>query len=449
MKAYFLILLGLLLFSNLICAQLLEDAFKNCLITDLSDNIKREQPVLITAINTDENSIKTNYPHLDSLLMNGDKYHRWYVSQGEEGESLTLIDKIDLDTGWIYLGEVIKSGLELEVGESVEFFNPLINYEIINDRPLFEPYPDYIDNERIKYMQSGGIIERSDNDYVLLVPVVFGHYKSRSIYYATSPDLEHWEFQCKKIVSASDIPFAKKDGHVFSTNNPLKLGNGNYLVLLGVEQPNGKYTSAFMILNHRLEMVQPPAEITINGGYGIEQDSYPLSIVYHNNKYRLLLHRRDADRLKTEVHEFTFENLSQILEGSEQTIPSAILQKGSDDFGYLRGKADDISYFSMNSELYLFIGSEEQPSEYLTSLNRVYGLAKLVDEKWIHDKRSPLLINPIGIHEKFPELEWTADHLGGFISPILKNDQLYLFLSFGSDNPDYYLSGIKIDLNKS
>jgi hypothetical protein len=448
MKTYFSIFLGLLLCSNLVRAQLLEDVFENCLITDLNDNIKREQPIIITEVDLINKAIKTNFSKLNTLSMDGDQYHRWYISQGEEAQSLFLIDRIDLESGWIYLGEVVKPGFELEVGEPLEFFNPLLNYEIINDRPLFEPYPDYIDDVRIKYIQSGGLIERAVNDYVLLTPVVFGHYKSRSIYYATSTDLEHWEFQYTKIVAASDISFAKKGGHVFSSNNPLKLDNGDYLVLLGVEQPNGLYTSAYMVLNDRLSIVKQPSEIKIAKWHGMEQNSYPLSIVHYDERYRLLLHRRNDNRLETEVHEFILDDLSQIIEPSEKSIPSKIIHKASDESGYLRGKADDISYLTMNAQLYLLIGSEEHPSDNLTSLNRVYGLAKLVGEEWIHDKRSPLLLNPIGIHEKFPELEWTSDHLGGFISPIVKNDQLYLFLSFGTDNPDYFISGIKIDLKK-
>ena len=66
--------------------------------------------------------------------------------------------------------------------------------------------------------------------------------------------------------------------------------------------------------------------------------------------------------------------------------------------------------------------------------------------KWAHDNRSPLIINPMTLHHKFPELEWAADHLGGFISPIFKDNYLYLFLTMGSDNPDYLLSGIKLKL---
>ena len=96
------------------------------------------------------------------------------------------------------------------------------------------------------------------------------------------------------------------------------------------------------------------------------------------------------------------------------------------------------------SELYILLGSEELPSEYLTSFNREYGLMKLENKQWIHDKRSPLIVNPMKIHNKYPEYEWTSDHLGGFISPIFHENYLYLFLTFGTDNPDYLLSGIKI-----
>ena len=70
----------------------------------------------------------------------------------------------------------------------------------------------------------------------------------------------------------------------------------------------------------------------------------------------------------------------------------------------------------------------------------------LEDKQWIHDERSPLIVNPVNIYNKYPEFEWTSDHLGGFISPLIRDDYLYLFLTFGTDNPDYLISGIKIKL---
>ena len=65
----------------------------------------------------------------------------------------------------------------MDDGETLEFFNPFINYEIINNKPLFDNYPNYINDEQINYIQAGGIIQRDKNDYVLLAPVVFGAQK--------------------------------------------------------------------------------------------------------------------------------------------------------------------------------------------------------------------------------------------------------------------------------
>ena len=158
------------------------------------------------------------------------------------------------------------------------------------------------------------------------------------------------------------------------------------------------------------------------------------------------MHRRSKNSLETEVHEITTKNLFKTLNNGDEIISSTCIQNAKKDKGYLRGKADDASYIVYNSELYIIIGSEQTPSEYLTSLNREYGLLKLENNNWKHDIRSPLIINPMGVHNKYPEYEWASDHLGGFISPIFKDNYLYLFLTFGTDNPDYLISGIKIKI---
>jgi hypothetical protein len=70
----------------------------------------------------------------------------------------------------------------------------------------------------------------------------------------------------------------------------------------------------------------------------------------------------------------------------------------------------------------------------------------LKDGTWKHDARSPLIVNPVQLFKKYPIYAWAWDHLGGFASPIIKNKTLYIYMAFGTDNPDYFISGIKIPL---
>ncbi|WP_452227104.1 hypothetical protein [Lacinutrix cladophorae] len=422
----------------------LDNLFENCLISDTENNISRSNPIRIIAVDHENNRIKTNYIALENLLNKATENQSWFITQGEEASNMVEIIKVDVHSGWITLGKTYAGVFNMEEEETLEFFNPFVNYKIIKNKPLFENYPTYIKDEYINYIQAGGIIKRADNDFVLLTPVVFGAHNKRSIFYATSSDLENWEFQEKKILSTDQISFAKKNGNVFSSGNPLKLENDTFLVLLGVEQPNGNYTSAYMILNKRLEIVQSPKEIKIPEWHGIEQNSFPLAITKHKDVFRVLFHRRSSKFIDTEVHEITTKTIFKVFDENLGILSSKVIQKAKNSSGYLHGKADDASYITYNSELYILLGSEELPSEYLTSFNREYGLMKLQNEKWIHDTRSPLIVNPININNKYPEYDWTSDHLGGFISPIFYKDYLYIFLSFGTDNPDYILSGIKI-----
>lgn len=442
------ILLFLILFSfSLSAIAQLNTIFKNCLISDTKSNIARANPIYIIEIDEDNNRIKTNYTQLENLLVKATENQSWFITQSEEASTIVEIKHVDVASGWITLGETYSGVFNMDEGETLEFFNPFVNYNIINNKPLFKAYPTHIHDEYINYIQAGGIITRAKNDYVLLTPVIFGAHKKRELYYATSSDLENWTFHDTKILSCETIPFAKKDGNIFSTGNPLSLKNDTFLVLLGVEQPNGNYTSAYMILNKDLDIIQQPQEIRIPAWHGIDQNSFPLSITKHKGLFRVLFHRRSKKFVESEVHEITTKNILKAFNENKGVLSSKIIQKAKTETGYVRGKADDAAYITFENELYILLGSEELPSEYLTSFNREYGLMHLQEDEWIHDKRSPLIVNPVNIYNKYPEYEWTSDHLGGFISPIFSDNHLYLFLTFGTDNPDYLLSGIKIKNN--
>jgi len=280
-----------------------------------------------------------------------------------------------------------------------------------------------------------------------LTPIVFGSHAKRIIYYATSSNLEDWIFQDKKILGTNTIPFAIQNGNVFSSGNPFKLDNGKLLVLLGVQQPNGNYTSAYMIIDEDLNILQQPKEIMIPDWHGLDQNSFPLSITEFNNQYRILFHKRNPIFIEREIHEVVVSDLFEALDLNQSIISSRLIQKGTTSNGYLKGKADDAEYVKFNSELYILIGREEITSNYLTSNNREYGLMKYDNGAWIHDIRSPLIVNPVQLYNKYLVYDWAWDHLGGFVSPIIKNNSLYVFMAFGTDNPDYFISGIKIPLD--
>lgn len=420
--------------------------FSNALISDRYNNIKRENPIEIVEFDNN-NRIKTNYSYLENLMVHANNNQSWFVTQGSEASTLVEIESIDLTSGWITLGETFLGSLNKSAGSTIEFFNPFVNYNILNDRPLFDPYPTNVSEGVFNYIQPGGIIEKSDGTYILLTPVVFGNHAKRSIYYATSDNLENWTFHDEKILSTDMIPFAKTNGNVFSSDNPHKLEDGNFLVLLGVQQPNDNYTSAYMIIDEDLNIIQQPREIAIPAWHGENQNSFPLALTKFENNYRMLFHKRNVNASDREIHELIATNLFEALDNNNTIISSRLIQKGVDGTGYLKGKADDAAYIQFNSQLYILLGSEEVYSNYLTSNNREYGLINWKDGTWKHDSRSPLLINPVQLYHKYPIYNWAWDHLGAFASPIIKNGHLYIYMAFGTDNPDYFISGIKIPLN--
>jgi len=420
--------------------------FSNVLISDHCNNIKRVNPIKITQHDPIKNRVKTNYKKVNQLLTRGINDESWFLVQGSQASTVIEIKDIDNSSGWISLGNTYSGRPNLEPGATLEFFNPFVNYSIINNRPLFEPYPSSVTEGNFNYIQPGGILEKTDGSYVLLTPVVFGAHKKRSIYYATSTNLEDWTFENNKLLGTETIPFAKTNGNVFSTDNPLPLEDGTFLVLLGVQQPNGNYTSAYMIIDENLTIIKQPKKIMISGWNSIDQNSFPLAITKFNDTYRILLHRRFSEQIEREVHEIIVSDLFDALDTGGSVTSSTMIQKGSNSSGYLRGKSDDATYIKYNNELYILIAGEEVSSKYLTSINRQYGLMALQDNVWRHDPRSPLLVNPVNLYNKYPIYDWAWDHLGAFISPIIKNDNLYIFMAFGTDNPDYFISGIKVPL---
>ncbi|WP_366184277.1 hypothetical protein [Flavobacterium ovatum] len=432
--------------ENSFPAGSLNSYFSNALISDQLNNIDRANPIKITEFDAINNRIKTNYTNLDNLLIKATDNQSWFITQNSEASTVVEIVSINKNDGWITLGNTYTGILNTTIGAKVEFFNPFINYEIIKNKPLFDPYPISVIEGEFNYIQPGGIFEKSDGTYILLTPIVFGSHTKRSIYYATSTNLENWVFHNKKILGTSTIPFAKTDGNVFTTGNPLKLDNGNLLFLLGIEQPNKNYTSAYMIMDENLNIIQQPKKIMIPQWNELDQNSFPLSITKFNNQYRLLLHKRKPSFIDREIHELIFTDLFDALDLNKNIISSKIVHVGNLSNGYLKGKADDATYVTFNSQLYIIIGGEETYSNYLTSNNREYGLMRLDNGKWYHDARSPLIVNPVQLFNKYPIYSWAWDHSGGFISPIIKNNTMYLYMALGTDNPDYFIAGIKITL---
>lgn len=444
MTRIFLLFSSLWLLALSICnAQknkvFLEDKLSNALISDLYSNVDRNNPIMIIEYDVANNRIRTNYDHLEQLKVRVETDKGWFVTQSEDSRDFIAITEVDIQTGWISL-----EGEGFDLDQHVEFFNPLINYQIINNGPLLDPYPEFIEGDNFNYIQSGGIFQKEDSTFVLLTPVVYGNHDKRSIYFATSKDLHHWEFHEKAFLTSNMIPFARPNVNVFTTGNPLQMEDGNLLFLLAVEQNKGEYASAFMIVDENLNINVQPQLIKF---YNLNiENSLPLSITKFNNQYRILIAVRNPELKRQQILEITTSELLATITGENAIFNETTIIDYHFSSGYLNGKIDDISCLKYQGDLYIIIGSEEKESSYLTFDNRVYGTARLEGEQWIHDKKSPTILNPIGYENRFPEYMWATDHLGGFVSPIIFNEELFIFMSFGSDNPDYYLTGIKIKL---
>ncbi|MFY0714137.1 hypothetical protein J1D01_10700 [Seonamhaeicola sp. NFXS20] len=438
----------------------LENSFKNALISDRYNNITRANNILITAHDAVNKYIEINSPEAHAAMAanpTGTGGESWFICQGGEASILVEVTSISsLGTNRLYYGATYLGSPNFSVGQKVELFNPFINYQYIpNNNPLFNPYPSTVSGGSFHYIQPGGIYQKTNGTYVMLCPVVYGAHVERKIYYATSPDLENWTFTDTLLLQTSSISFAKTTGNVFSTSNPFKMNDGKYLVLLAVQKPDNNYTSAYMIMDEDLNITTSPTEININSSNFNFTNHYPLSLVYHDGKFRIIIHNRDnGTDINKECWEYvltasnTDANLLSLLNATSSAPSATKIQDANVDSGYLNGKMDDAEYIQNENSLFLIIGSEEENvGGWATSNNREYGLAKLVGNSWVHDVRSPMIVNPMQLHNKYPQFNFAWDHFGGYISPIVKNGWLYMFIASGDDGAqDYWMSGIKTQL---
>lgn len=433
--------------------------FQNALISDRFNNITRTDNILITAHDATAKYIEINSPEAHSTMLanpTGTGSETWFITQG--GEASTLVDVTTISTAGtnrLYYGTTYLGSPNFAVGQKIELFNPFINYNYIpTDNPLFNPYPTTVGGVSFSYIHTGGMFEKINGTYVLLCPVSFNNDNERKIYYATSPDLETWTFTDTLLLEDSTISFAKHPGNVFTDSNPLKMNDGKYLFLLAVETPSGNYTSAYMVIDENLNITTPPTQITINSASFNFTNHFPLAITYYNGGFRAVIHNRaDNIDLNKEAWEFvltitnTDTNLLAFLNGTSAVTTATKIHDADLESGYLNGKMDGAEYIAYGSDLFLLKASEqENVGNWVTSNNREIGIAKLVSGAWVDDVRSPILVNPVQLYNKYPQYDFAWDHFGAPFAHIIKNGWLYLYINSGTNSPDYWVSGIKIQL---
>jgi hypothetical protein len=104
----------------------LNNIFANALISDTVNNIQRKHPIIIIAIDKENNPIKTNYENISDLFAKSTNNVPWFITQSEEATTIVEIKNIDIDTSWITLGKTLSGFFNMDDGETLEFFNPFV-----------------------------------------------------------------------------------------------------------------------------------------------------------------------------------------------------------------------------------------------------------------------------------------------------------------------------------
>jgi len=252
-------------------------------------------------------------------------------------------------------------------------------------------------------------------------------------------------------------------------SSPYRLDDGNLLVFAAFKKTTPQWSSVIGIFDDDYNEIQAfdyvtfpkPADITAQ----YENTLEILDLIYFDGHFRAIVHYRKDDADSNEV-------TKEVIVKCQKTDVNAMkfLERGFLDSEYkwidvqdsamfnifASSKNDGAKYVENNGTLSLFVSAEAVSNlEGITSNNRLTGVATLRkgltedSEKWVYDKTSPSIINPIQLHFSYPDLDWAWDHLGRQMTFVIVNDTMYAFTTFGGDQATYEYApvGLKIELN--
>ena len=120
------------------------------------------------------------------------------------------------------------------------------------------------------------------------------------------------------------------------------------------------------------------------------------------------------------------------------------------DGTYWNSHADASLLFIYKGILYALIGGTSRFGDSGTAGNRVYGLFSWNGSSWVEDNRNPIIINPFYANYLWTDVDGD-DHLGGYPSMIVDNDNgyLYIFMSASSaaSSGEYFVVAYKKDIS--
>ena len=450
------------------------------------DEVNRPNRTIITEIDKSNSRFKCDIRDISHLKTQGVNGQPWFICQGNEATNFCEVVDIDND-GWIYYSTSWLGNMNMNLGESVEFFNPFTNYEILNNEcPTlatersynnnFQGYPKSLNGKYFKYLIHGGILKKkSDNNYRAYICAVGsgetyvaedsdinGNFKIIS----QTPFFEGVEYPIGRAKGAETLmwgitPVDKgffreypetcyigllgvKDGGI---SNAYKANYPGYILL----DDDGCIVSGEKIREAKLINTYLSAKSSWDGGWHIT------GLALLKDNWHLVVKNWNQVKMAREVWHIIIggeyqHNLIDILEGDDiNAIEKAyLLHKGND---YISSPSSifyaqsDFNLFAYKNQLYCFYFFEPKKTGYVNSMNRMCGIAIWDDANKSWNYQNGLqLINPVQLFRKYPHLWWCYDHWGNLCCHFIENNNIYIATNLGTDNPDYFPAILKLNI---
>lgn len=443
------------------------------------DEINRTPKITITEVDAANKKFKCNLSDLNPLKVLGTDDRPWFVVQGDQASNYCEILSID-EAGFIYYSEAILGIMDMTVGKTIEFFNPFVNYQILNNEcPAlaiqrsntneFVGYPRTINGKSFTYLYNGGILKRkSDNKYVQFLCAsntgetfvatdadINGHFslESETPFFdnATYPtDRSKGTTSMWGVTVLPDIDITNVDNNAkYIGVMSIKDGQGNQYPGYVFLDDNGSFISGDKIRDAKGLTSYLRTMSTWTGGWHIT------GLSYYEDEWHIIAKNWASRPVRETYHIILkseyFNNLTIIEDTVNVTnaIKSCTLLHRQNNYdptpnSVFYGQAD-FSLFNYNDKFYMFYNLEPIATGFITSMNRVTGMAKWNKDTstWNYEKGLQIL-NPIQLFRKYSHLAWCWDHSGNLVCPFAEDENIYLGVTFASDNPDYFPAILKM-----
>lgn len=330
------------------------------------------------------------------------------------------------------------SATGFNVGENICIYSPWVNYEFVAGQKTAGIISASGAGWRAKYVVSGPTWWDDVNSRYTMAFYGRSNVPTVQVGIATSPDLETWT------VGNSDTPIIANGDHAnFSTNvyaggNALDVGGGRVAFVVAGYSGSSGYC-------HMIQMDKDGTNITISNSLLTGTVWFMCGMTYYNSKYVILVLKSSGGAIETWTVEM-WES-STIDSGYSKVCDVFTTEYDGNDSVFLEGHADSFCPFVENGRLYCLITGTQRYTISMTQGNRVGGLMSYDNNgNWnIVNKYAPELIFPMYFYNiPSEDYGWAGGHMGGYLSFIKKDGNVYLFCSFLQTADTYQVAALKL-----